>query len=175
MPEVNPSPERFDVVARQFRAMRGVLLAWFRRRVPDPSEAEDLLQESFLRVTQRTDGEAIQQFENYLYRTAQSVLADRNRRRGVRAAEAQMALEPDRYDADQVDALRELLAKEKLRRVEAVLMTLPERTRAIFILRRIEGLRYGEIAARFSISVSAVEKHMARAIEHLLRNGGDPA
>lgn len=160
--------ESANGVARQFRAMRGKLLGWIRRRVPDPTEAEDLLQETFLRVTQRDAADAVANVEGYVYRTAESVLADRRRRRRVRHADAHILLEPDDHHAEDADALRALLAKEKLRRVAASLMTLPERTRAVFVLRRIEGLRYGEIAKRLKVSVSTVEKDMARAVEHLL-------
>jgi RNA polymerase sigma-70 factor (ECF subfamily) len=110
-------------------------------------------------------------FEGYLYRTAESVLADRYRRRSVRRADAHIALEPEEHHAEDADALRALLAKERLRAVSASLMTLPERTRAVFVLRRLEGLRYGEIAARLKVSLSTVEKEMARAVDHLMLEG----
>lgn len=156
-------------LSRQFRDARGKLLGWIRRRIPDPVEAEDLLQDTFLRVTQRDTSEEVAHFEGYLYRTAESVLADRYRRRSVRRMDAHIALEPDDHQAEDADALRALLAREKLRAVSASLMALPERTRAVFVLRRLEGLRYGEIAARLKVSLSTVEKDMARAIDHLLQ------
>ncbi len=37
----------------------------------------------------------------------------------------------------------------------------------IFVLRRLEGMKYLDIAARLGISVSAVEKHMERAVARL--------
>lgn len=157
-----------QAVSRQFRDARWKLLGWIRRRVPDPAEAEDLLQDTFLRVTQREASEGVAHFEGYLYRTAESVLADRYRRRRVRRADAHVSLEPDEHRAEEADALRALLAREKLRAVSASLMTLPERTRAVFVLRRLEGLRYGEIATRLKVSLSTVEKDMARAIDHLM-------
>lgn len=157
-----------NLVARQFRDARGKLLGWIRRRVPDPSEAEDLLQDTFLRVTQREAPDSVAHFEGYLYRTAESVLADRYRRRSVRRADAHIALEPEEHRAEDADALRALLARERLRAVSASLMTLPERARAVFVLRRLEGLRYGEIATRLKVSLSTVEKDMARAIDHLM-------
>jgi len=161
------------LVTRQFRDARGKLLGWIRRRVPDPSEAEDLLQDTFLRVTQREAPEGVAHFEGYLYRTAESVLADRYRRRSVRRADAHVALEPEIHRTEDADALRALLARERLRAVSASLMALPERTRAVFVLRRLEGLRYGEIATRLKVSLSTVEKDMARAIDHLMLEEGE--
>lgn len=163
--------ETSNALEQQFRRMRAPLLAWFRVRVGDPAEAEDLVQESFLRIRQRGDKEIVTHLDAYLYRTAKSVLADRRRRRTVRQADAHVSLEPEHGRADEGDALRALVAKERLREVSAVLMTMPERTRTIFILCRLEGLRYAEIATRFGISVSAVQKHMLRAIETLILSG----
>lgn len=168
MSEGDSRSKSSHVVSRQFRDARSKLLGWIRRRVPDPVEAEDLLQDTFLRVTQRDTAEEVAHFEGYLYRTAESVLADRYRRRTVRRADAHIALEPEDHQAEDADALRALLARERLRAVSASLMTLPERTRAVFVLRRLEGLRYGEIAARLKVSLSTVEKDMARAIDHLM-------
>jgi len=160
--------EQPDALEHRFRQLRGPLLAWFRRRLGDTSEAEDLVQESFMRITLRGDQASLAHFEAYLYRTARSVLSDRLRRRTVRQAEAHVPLEPERDETPGSDALAALLARERLGRVSARLEALPERTRAIFILCRLDGLRYAEIATRFDISVSAVQKHMLRAIEALL-------
>ncbi|WP_165186012.1 RNA polymerase sigma factor [Caulobacter soli] len=168
MSDGDPHSKSTHAVSRQFRDARWKLLGWIRRRVPDPVEAEDLLQDTFLRVTQREASDEVAHFEGYLYRTAESVLADRYRRRSVRRADSHIALEPDDHQAEDADALRALLAREKLRAVSASLMQLPERTRAVFVLRRIEGLRYGEIATRLKVSLSTVEKDMARAIDHLM-------
>lgn len=58
--------------------------------------------------------------------------------------------------------------------VETLLMQLPEMTRAIFIARRFHGLSRAEIAAQAGISVKAVDRHLARAVEHFWRSfGGD--
>jgi RNA polymerase sigma-70 factor (ECF subfamily) len=58
-------------------------------------------------------------------------------------------------------------AAESLQTAIAALQKLPERTRDIFVLRRIEGHAYRDIASKYGISVSAVEKHMVRAVQHL--------
>jgi RNA polymerase sigma-70 factor (ECF subfamily) len=66
-----------------------------------------------------------------------------------------------------------LLGRERLARATAVLLELPERTRVIFVLRRLEGMKYLDIAARLGISVSAVEKHMERAVARLMEGAGE--
>lgn len=58
-----------------------------------------------------------------------------------------------------------LEAGSDLRRVEAALRGLPERTRHIFLLNRIHGQTYGQIARSMALSQSSVEKHMMRALQ----------
>ena len=47
------------------------------------------------------------------------------------------------------------------------LTELHPRTRDVFVLHRLEQMKQAEIAGLFGISVSSVEKHIARALEHL--------
>jgi RNA polymerase sigma factor (sigma-70 family) len=155
----------------QFRHARAALVTWFRRRIGDAAEAEDLAQECYVRIAGRDGAPIADHFEGYLYQTAKSVLFDRRRRRTVRQADAHVSLLPEHDAADESDTLRSLLARERLRQVSAVLTAMPERTRSIFVLSRLEGMRYAEIAVRFDISVSAVQKHMLRAIEALMQAG----
>ena len=69
---------------------------------------------------------------------------------------------------DPLDAERSLLARQRIASAAQVLAALPERTRQIFILYRLEGMQRKAIAAAFGISVSAVEKHIAAATKSLL-------
>jgi RNA polymerase sigma-70 factor (ECF subfamily) len=59
--------------------------------------------------------------------------------------------------------------RQRLRQVIAALEELPARTRDIFVLFRLDRLKQSEIAAQMGISVSAVEKHVVRAVAHLAR------
>ncbi|HCL3426564.1 TPA: RNA polymerase sigma factor [Pseudomonas aeruginosa] len=67
------------------------------------------------------------------------------------------------------------LAIDHLRRVEAALRGLPERTRRIFLLNRIHGRTYAEIAQAMQLSQSAVEKHMMRALDACKASLAGPA
>jgi RNA polymerase sigma-70 factor (ECF subfamily) len=57
--------------------------------------------------------------------------------------------------------------KEKLQRV---LDKIPEKSRAVFLMNRMEGLKYGEIAERLDLSVKAIEKRMHQALEIVKAN-----
>lgn len=150
------------------------LMRFFSRRVDDPSEAEDLVQEVFLRLARRGGMEDVDRIGGYVFETAASVLNDRGRRRRARCAAAHDPFDPERHADVDFAPDRVLDGQERLRRASAALLELPERTRHVFVLRRLEGLRYQDVAKRLGLSVSAVEKHMQRAMAHLIRRLGEP-
>jgi RNA polymerase sigma-70 factor (ECF subfamily) len=85
----------------------------------------------------------------------------------ARHADAHVSLDPDFHGREEIDAERVLSGMEELDAAAAALLSLPERTRTIFLLRRLEGYSYRDIAGHLGISVSAVEKHLVKAIRHL--------
>ncbi|PXA91803.1 hypothetical protein DMC25_05620 [Caulobacter sp. D4A] len=173
MSDASEAAARADVFARQASAMRGPLAAYFRRRVRNPVEIEDLVQEVFLRLTVRGTPSNTDHASAYIFQIAASVLADRYRRRAVRHADGHVVLDPSLRDEHDFDPDRIYAGKQALNAAAAALMTMPERTRTIFLLRRIDGLRHQAIATRLGLSISTVEKHMVRAIEHLMAHAGD--
>lgn len=153
--------------------LRRALARYFQARVRETSDVEDLVQDVFARIAGRTSTQPIEHLESYVFQTAASVLTDRSRRRRVRQAESHVPFDPDRHGGQSLDPYRALSGKEDLHRATAALLELPPRTRAIFVLSRLEGMTYREIASHVGISVSAVEKHMMRAIEHLTASFGN--
>ncbi len=162
-----PSEEANTALARRSAVLRGALNRFFQRNVQDPAEVDDLVQEVFLRIVKRGGAGQLEHLDGYIFQTASSVLMDRSRRRKVRASDRHIPLDLDRPDATEPGAERVLIGRQSLRAAGAILLELPERTRRVFILRRLEGLAYQEIAQRLGLSVSAVEKHMFRAVRHL--------
>jgi RNA polymerase sigma factor (sigma-70 family) len=146
---------------------RPALIGYFRRRVKDAVEAEDLAQEVFLRMLHRGNVADLEDVRAYLFETASSVLLDRARRGAVRHREDHERFDPQAHAGETIPIERVFIGRESLNRASIALLELPERTRTIFILRRVEGMRYAEVAQRLGISVSAVEKHMVRAVAHL--------
>lgn len=159
-------------VARDAEPLRSSLARYFRVRISDPFEVDDLIQEVFARIVARDSTQPVGHLAGYVFQTAASVLADRRRRRATRRADLHVAFDPDRHADLDVDPHRVLCGKQELRAATAALLSLPERTRTVFILHRLEGRRHREVAAQLGISVSAVEKHMIKAIEHLAAKVG---
>lgn len=152
-------------------ALRSPLIGYFRKRVRQQDDVHDLVQEVFLRLSNRGALTEIDNLRGYAFQVADSVLTDRQRRRTVRRADAHVELDPERVGEHELGPDRIVAGRNALKAALAALDQLPERTRTIFVLRRLEGLRYLEIAKRLGLSVSAIEKHMVRATLHLATVG----
>jgi RNA polymerase sigma factor (sigma-70 family) len=127
---------------------------------------EDLVQETFLRGFAAEMKSEIKEPKAYLFQVARS-LALETIRRNERAPTS--ALEdcggPDLIlDEDQATAEEWLEGRRKLALFVRAVAELPPQCRAAFLMRRIEGLQYKQIANRMNISVSAVEKHVTAGL-----------
>jgi RNA polymerase sigma factor (sigma-70 family) len=162
-------PDRVDrsKLAEEAGPVRSWLTRYFRRRIQDYAEIEDMVQDVFTRMVARQGPEPVEHLGGYVMKTASSVLADRARRSASHGAGLHVALDTDLHGEDEIDPSRIIGSRQDLQAATAALLELPERTRNVFILRRLEGWAFREIAHHLGISVSAVEKHMVRAIEHL--------
>ena len=153
-----------EALAVEFRQS---LIAYFSKRMKETSEVEDLVQEVFVRLAKRSGAGNIQFARAYIFQTASSVWYDWLRRRKVRAIDKHQEFTARDHGREEITPERVLIGRARLAQAKIVLMEMPERTRTIFVLRRLEGLPYKDIAVRLGISISAVEKHMVRAVLHL--------
>jgi len=156
---------------------RTALIRFFSRRVPDLVQAEDLTQEVFLKLISSRNVQNVAAADAFIFKVALNVLRDQRRRKLVRHADAHVEL-PEDFGEQSVDVLaaglveeiapdRVLSGREALVNVLTALDELSDTTRNIFILHRLERMKQREIAVLFNLSVSAVEKHVIRAMVHL--------
>ena len=171
--EQDGAATRSDAFARLSETFRPSLMRYFQRRVRNAAEVNDLVQEVFLRLLVRGGVQNMGQVGGYVFETASNILKDRQRRRSVRHAEEHVSFDPQIHEVESISTERVYSGRQQLRAAALVLLELPERTRTIFILRRLEGMQYQAIADRLGISVSAVEKHMIRATRRLTEQCGE--
>lgn len=159
-PNDAPARARFLQV---FLAQRGRMENLVSRRVGCRATAADLVQELFLRFWRRPQVE-VEALDSYLMRCAGNIAIDHLRSEGARERINDNLPEPLELPLEsQPEAAH--AATSDLRRIDRALRELPERTRHIFLLNRLHGRTYGEIAQAVGLSQSAVEKHMMRALD----------
>jgi RNA polymerase sigma factor (sigma-70 family) len=137
------------------------LRRFVRARLTNRQDAEDVIQEAYVRVLRYSAENVVENREQLLFSAARNLAVDSLRRRRARektAVEFSVLAAADWPASDEV-----VDAKQRLAHVEAAIASLPARCREVFLMHRIDGLSYSQIAARAGISVSAVEKHIARA------------
>jgi RNA polymerase sigma factor (sigma-70 family) len=173
LPNDDTHPLSNEVLGHQSQMLRGALTRYFARNGVDRSEIDDLIQDVFLRILKRGGTDGLENFGGYVFETAASVIKDRVRRRASRHADRHEAFDPDLHGGAALDAEHVLAGRQALRKTTTALMELPERTRQVFVLRRLEELSYKEISRRLGLPVSTLEKHMLRAVRHLLARVGD--
>jgi RNA polymerase sigma-70 factor (ECF subfamily) len=158
----------FDAV---FRAHYARLVRMADSIVRDRGSAEEIAQEVMLELWRRRESLHLEQtFGAYLIRSTRNRALNHVRHRRVVAREMAAAILEER-ESQGADA--EMLGVELAAVVREAIQTLPQATREIFQLSRVQGLRYAEIASVLGISVKTVEKRMGQALAEL-RDRLDP-
>jgi RNA polymerase sigma factor (sigma-70 family) len=156
--------QRLEEVAAQYRAP---LLRFFQRRVGPGEDADDLAQDVFSRLAGQ-DLASIANIQGYVFQIAANVLRDKARRASVRSIVTPAPEGFDIVDEAGFSPERILQSKEAMEIMIAALYELPEMVRMVFSQYHFDGISQVEIARRMDLSLSTVEKHMAKVNSHLL-------
>lgn len=147
--------------------LRPQLLARAQSRLGSRALAEELVQDTWLKLESAPGDTAIHNPAGFIQQISNNVICDhfrKERRRAEIDAEVQDLLwEP----SDALSAERRLIGRDQLRQVQAALDALPEKTRRIFLLNRLQNVPHRRIAEMFDMSDQAVHYHIRRALEHL--------
>lgn len=154
------------------------LVGLFTNMFRDPSLAEDLAQDVFLRIYRARAGyEPTAKFSTWVFQIAHN-LANNSRRSKGRKKESQFSsgdsaainAGPQESQVAEKSALmpvRQLDKQELQDRVRDALETLSERQRMAVLLHRFEGMSYADIGAAMDLTPQAVKSLLSRARENL--------
>ncbi|WLH87924.1 sigma-70 family RNA polymerase sigma factor [Pseudomonas sp. FP453] len=141
------------------------LLGWLRRRLHHGDSAADLAQDTFVHILGKPERlQELRQPRAWLSTVAHGLLVDRVRRQRVERAYLEAIAHLPEAEVPSPES--QLILLETLARVDALLDGLRPKVRMAFLLSRLEGLSYKEIAVRLAVSLGSVEKYMACAIRH---------
>ncbi len=131
------------------------------RRGRTVHDADDLVQEAWIRLACYEREQIVAKPEAFLMRTALNLSVDAHRTsvsRGEEVVLEEVVLVDAAPSAEAV-----VLARERMARLSLCLGRLSEKTRDIFLSHRVDGMTYQVIAQRHGLSISTVEKHVAKA------------
>ena len=157
-----------EVIGRLVERYQHRLYRYLLRLVSRPSTAEDLFQQTWVRVMERIQYyDPKRSFEGWLFAVAHNLAIDHLRRRAPASLD-----EPgeDRLAAHAPDALERLLAEERRAAVAAAMSELPSLYRETLSLRFEEGMKLEEIAETVGAPLATVKSRLRRGLEALRRN-----
>lgn len=158
-----------------YEEKRANLVRFFAARLNSRAEAEDLVQDLYLRLSTLDPVTSVDNPAALLHRIGSNLMLDRLRgqkRAGARDGEwreANTTVLAGQEVADEPLADDVVNARQRLRALVEAVDDLPEKTRHAFQLHKLEGLSHAETARRMGISVSTVEKHISAALKTLTR------
>ncbi|RMQ46566.1 RNA polymerase sigma factor [Pseudomonas cichorii] len=151
-----------EIVGVLYRDHRSWLLAWLRRNVACPQRAEDLSQDTFVRLLGRDELKTPNEPRAFLAAVAKGLLFDYFRRAALEQAYLnELMLIPE---AEHPSPQDQLLILEDLKNIDRMLGKLSSKARAAFLYNRLDGMGHAEIAERLGVSVSRVRQYLAQAM-----------
>ncbi len=172
------APGELSANARIVAQMRPALVKYFTRKCGAVDQAEDLAQDVVLRALRSgVTWESAEQAKGYIFRSAVNRWRDHKRMaltHGVTVEWSDSAAQElgEVYANEERAPEHVLIVEQELNRVATALTRLGERTRDIFLLVRLEGMKQGAVAEMLGVSVSTVEKELVKALAHLARSAG---
>jgi len=187
---VRPTPQKAPVTPRPRPSLldtyfekRDVLLRYIAASCRDPGLAEDIIQDLYVKLTALQTEPVVDNPSGYLFRMANNIYL--NRLRALKSERTRdHAWQAASFENVAGDAVTDeptpearITSQQQIARLKTAIDALPERTRAIFRLHKLDGLTQAQVAARLGISISSVEKHLASALRSLagqVRGEGGP-
>ncbi len=160
---------RNDYVAESYTTYHRQLRSFFQRTVSE-TEADDMLQELYIRLIRQVDRAPPANCRGFLFSAAANLLRDRWRRRAVRKLDQMDSLDGfggDFKDGEEHDPSLWTEQIEQLERLDGALARVSEKAASAFLCHRVEGCSYADIAVRMGVSVSMVEKYISSALAEL--------
>ena len=153
-----------DILLATFTEQRDALTRFLVRRVGCTALAEDLAQETWVRAATANSAQAIGNAKSYLFRIALNLALDHKRHVGqnveVATPDEIARLIPDPAPSPETAVLHH----DELIRLLRAVDDLSPRRKEVFILAKVHGLTYGEIASTLGISKNTVMVHMTGAL-----------
>lgn len=141
------------------------LRSWLTARSRCSIQANDIAQETFCRLAAQPEVRLHSYPRRYLATVARRLLIDDVRRRATERSVLE-AFALHMGDAVEIGPDRLAEAVQQLSAVVSLLAELPEKPRRAFLLSRVDGLSYREIATELGVSTSMVKQYVARAFAH---------
>lgn len=129
-------------------------------------EAKDVVQEAYGRLLGIDDTKVVSHLRAYLYRTASNIAADRLRERARRPEHVDVDPDAVHFGFGESRVEQQIDAEQNLEIIRNVIAELRPKCRLAFLLFRIEGQSYSQVADQLGVSESMIRKYVLQAMRH---------
>lgn len=161
---MHSSTERALWLCRHILPHEPALRAWLQRKRLPGLEVDDIVQETYTRLSTVDSVDDIRDPKTYMFQTAYSVIVSHFRRSRIVPIQAVGSLEAIDVAGEAPSVETQVSDYQQLQRLAELIAGLPEKAREVFVLRRIHDLPQREVAKRMGLAESTVEKHMSKAL-----------
>ena len=138
-------------------------------KTQDIDKSEDILQDVFIKLWENCNKVDPNKVKSYIYSIANNMFLNDIKHQKV----VQNYRKHNGNDSTNESPEFIMLEKEFMEKLESTIDNLPEKQREVFLMNRIEKMKYKEIALHLDISVKAVEKRMHQALVVMRKEIGD--
>lgn len=163
----NREAEQRPLIERLFCSYRTELVGYLRRKYRRESAcAEDIAQDAFLRLQRLESLKDIENPRAHLYKTASNLAIDHQRREQSRNRYIEIVEQvSDMEQSSSHSPQRRIQGERQVEALQEAINKLPDNCRRAFLMHRIHGHSYSEIAVELGVSVSSVEKYIVKALQ----------
>lgn len=141
------------------------LVDFLSRRTGSRDAAQDCAQETWVKLARSRKLKApVDNLRAYVFQVAANLAIDLQRRDTAEQRKQAVYAQSQGPDQAAPDTLDVAAMRQTIARLEAAILRQPVRTRQIFLMHKIDGDSYGDIAQALAVSVKTVEKHMTRVL-----------
>lgn len=158
------APEAMAWFLREVLPLEAILMQYLRHNWRDKSDIEDLLHDVYVRVYEAALKEIPEKTKPFVFTTARNLLISRVRSQQIVPIEAVADLDALGMAIDTPGPDRNLIARDELRRLSDAIDRLPPHCRDVVIMRRIQDLPRGEIAARLGLTEGTVSVYLTEGM-----------
>ncbi len=152
-----------ELVAAIIKDHSHSLRTYFYNRLRSQNDIEDFLQELYCRALTYKNPSKIRSIKKFAFTIALNLVRDNSRRCATRLRQNSVPIEPDMFSDESIEPERIIEHRHELKKASHTINDLHPNCKKAFLLNRIDGLSYKEVALKMGVTVSMVEKHLMLA------------
>ena len=152
-------------VSMAFIENESFLKRFLKRFLSRPQDIEDVVQDTYLKACRAEQSQVISSPKAFLFRIARNEALKELRRKSRRITDYIEDLDSPEVPRGEVTAEDEAIVRQRFGMFCDSVLEMTPKCRRVFLMCKVYGLTYKEIASQLGMSVSGVEKHVARGLE----------